>query len=89
MDNQGVSPNHDANHDANHDEVNIHDLISTFEAEREKLLRVLRNITEQDLEKSAVHPRLGTPMKLVDLAFFVAEHDDHHLAQMTYLATNQ
>lgn len=76
-------------HDANHDEVNIHDLISTFEAEREKLLGVLRNITEQDLEKSAVHPRLGTPMKLVDLAFFVAEHDDHHLAQITYLATNQ
>ncbi len=76
-------------HDANHDEMNIHDLISTFEVEREKLLRVLRNITEQDLGKSAVHPRLGTPMKLIDLAFFVAEHDDHHLAQITYLATNQ
>lgn len=76
-------------HDANHDEVNIHDLISTFEAEREKLLGFLRNITEQDLGKSAIHPRLGTPMKLIDLAFFVAEHDDHHLAQITYLAMNQ
>ena len=31
-------------------------------------------------------PRLGTPMRLVDLAFFVAEHDDHHLAQITFLA---
>ncbi len=76
-------------HDAPHDESNIQDLISTFEAEREKLLTVLRNITEQDLEKSAVHPRLGTPMKAIDLAYFVAEHDDHHLAQITYLALNQ
>lgn len=75
--------------DAPHDDANIQDLISAFEAEREKLLRVLRNITGQDLEKSAIHPRLGTPMKLIDLAYFVAEHDDHHLAQITYLATNQ
>ena len=76
-------------HDAPHDEANVHDLISTFEAEREKLLTVLRNITEQDLEKYAIHPRLGTPMKLIDLAYFVAEHDDHHLAQISYLAANQ
>lgn len=75
-------------HNSPHDEANIHDLISTFEAEREKLLKVLRNITEKDFKKSAVHPRLGTPMKLIDLAFFVAEHDDHHLSQITYLATN-
>ena len=75
-------------HDAPHDEANIHDLISTFEVEREKLLKILRQITEQDLEKSAIHPRLGTPMKLIDLAYFVAEHDDHHLAQISYLAAN-
>ena len=27
----------------------------------------------------------GTPMRLVDLAFFVAEHDDHHLATIVQL----
>ncbi|MFZ3265445.1 MAG: DinB family protein [Terriglobales bacterium] len=27
-----------------------------------------------------VHPRLKAPMRLVDHLFFVAEHDDHHLA---------
>lgn len=74
-------------HETDHDAVNIQDLIARFETEREKLLIVLRQITEQNLEKSAVHPRLGTPMKLIDLAFFVAEHDDHHLAQITYLST--
>lgn len=60
-----------------------------FEDEREKLLKVLWRATEQDLEKSAIHPRLGTPMKLIDLAFFVAEHDDHHLAQITALIKGQ
>ena len=28
----------------------------------------------------AHHPRLDRPMRLVDLCFFAAEHDDHHLA---------
>jgi uncharacterized damage-inducible protein DinB len=27
-----------------------------------------------------LHPRLKVPMRLVDHLFFVAEHDDHHLA---------
>ena len=30
-------------------------------------------------------PRLRTPMRLIDLGFFVAEHDDHHLARITEL----
>jgi len=28
------------------------------------------------------HPRLQQPMRLVDHLYFVAEHDDHHLARM-------
>jgi hypothetical protein len=27
-------------------------------------------------------------MRIIDLANFVAEHDDHHLAQITYLVKN-
>jgi hypothetical protein len=38
------------------------------------------------LSASAVHPRLQQPMRLVDMLYFVAEHDDHHLARMTALA---
>jgi uncharacterized damage-inducible protein DinB len=72
-------------HLADHNECNIYDLIYTFEKERKQLLHTLRQITDADLEKNATHPRLGTPMKLIDLAFFVAEHDDHHLAQITFL----
>jgi hypothetical protein len=28
------------------------------------------------------HPRLKTPMRLVDHLYFAAEHDDHHLARI-------
>lgn len=35
---------------------------------------------------SALHPRLHQPMRLVDMLYFAAEHDDHHLATMTALA---
>jgi hypothetical protein len=34
---------------------------------------------------SSLHPRLQQPMRLIDHALFVAEHDDHHLARITEL----
>jgi hypothetical protein len=33
-----------------------------------------------------VHPRLRQPMRFVDHLYFVAEHDDHHLATISELA---
>jgi uncharacterized damage-inducible protein DinB len=72
-------------HDTDHDAAEIEDLIAHFAAEREKLVAALSQASDADLEKSALHPRLGTPMRPIDLAFFVAEHDDHHLAQITHL----
>jgi uncharacterized damage-inducible protein DinB len=72
-------------HETNHDARDFADLIQEFKQHRHELMSVLRDVTEADLEKAAVHPRLGTPMKIIDLAYFVAEHDDHHLAQMTEL----
>ena len=49
--------------------------------------RALRDLAAADLERAARHPRLGTPMRVVDLAYFVAEHDDHHLARLRELLT--
>ena len=31
---------------------------------------------------SAHHPRLGRPMRLADMLYFLAEHDDYHLARI-------
>ena len=34
---------------------------------------------------TARHPRLKKEMRVLDLAFFIAEHDDHHLARISEL----
>jgi uncharacterized damage-inducible protein DinB len=68
---------------ANHDERGIEDLVAEFKESRQQLVDVLRKVKDEDLNKSALHPRLGIPMKIIDLAYFVAEHDDHHLAKIT------
>ncbi len=72
-------------HETDYDNMDMEVLLAQFTDLRDDLMTVLRSVAEEDLEKTAVHPRLKTPMKLIDLAFFVAEHDDHHLAQMTIL----
>jgi hypothetical protein len=72
-------------HETDHDAKHILELISEFEKGRSEFVTSLKNLTPEDLEKTALHPRLQTPMKIIDLAYFVAEHDDHHLAQITTL----
>ena len=74
--------------ESNHDDRNAIDLVTEFSKSRQRLVDLLRNIKDEDLDKASVHPRLGTPMKVVDLAYFVAEHDDHHLAKITLLSQN-
>ena len=71
--------------EADHDRHPLPALVDRFEPARRTLVEVLRRATEADLERSAKHPRLGTPMRLVDLAYFVAEHDDHHMARLREL----
>ena len=34
-----------------------------------------------DFARSALHERLGVTMRLIDMCFFQAEHDDYHLAR--------
>lgn len=72
-------------HEATHDSSSFEELIAEFKPQREKFVAALRSLKDEDLEKTSLHPRLKTPMKVIDLAFFVAEHDDHHLAQVTSL----
>jgi uncharacterized damage-inducible protein DinB len=73
-------------HQTDHDAQKITDLVKIFRKERTLLMKTLQTAHENDLQKAAIHPRLGTPMRLIDLAFFVAEHDDHHLAQISFLS---
>ncbi len=72
-------------HEANHNARPLAELLTEFERARLELVEQLELADDADWLRSALHPRLQTPMRLLDLAFFVAEHDDHHLATITSL----
>ena len=69
---------HDANHDATPTEI----LLQGFREQRQLFVKKLLGLNAEQLLKSSLHPRLKTPMRIIDLAYFVAEHDDHHLASI-------
>jgi len=71
---------------ANHNETPVSVLLQTFRQVRQQTIASLENIDEATIFKSALHPRLKTPMRTMDLFLFVAEHDDHHLARISELA---
>ena len=71
-----------ATHDADHNAAKTITLLQRFREQRQAFADKLLSLTDEQLERSALHPRLKTPMRIVDLAYFVAEHDDHHLARV-------
>jgi uncharacterized damage-inducible protein DinB len=54
----------------------------------EDVLADFRGVRGRFVERLAValHPRLQQPMRVVDMLFFAAEHDGHHLERMAELA---
>jgi uncharacterized damage-inducible protein DinB len=71
---------------ANHDATPIEDLLTNFRQIRKQTINLLEKLDEKQVFMSALHPRLKSPMRTMDLFLFVAEHDDHHLARITELA---
>jgi uncharacterized damage-inducible protein DinB len=56
------------------------EVLAAFRSARTALVTRLEALTLDDAERTAHHPRLDRPMRLVDMCFFAAQHDDHHLA---------
>src|SRR6266545_128476 len=71
--------------EADHNRREVKHLLQDFRRERRRFVERLESLSQEALARSAVHPRLRQPMRVVDMAWFVAEHDDHHLARMTEL----
>ena len=69
--------------EAGHNEKPLEGLMLAFTTERQKILEAIYNFDKEMLERTSVHPRLNQPMRLVDSLFFVAEHDDHHIAAIS------
>ena len=60
-------------------------ILDGFGRDRNLLVAKLRGLEPEVLKKISLHPRLLTPMTIMDLSYFIAEHDDHHLATITCL----
>jgi uncharacterized damage-inducible protein DinB len=66
--------------EANHNARNVEDVAAEFRAARLRLLDRVGALPAEAFARTRLHPRLKQPMRLVDHLYFVAEHDDHHLA---------
>ena len=67
---------------ADHNDQTMADLISRFEKARKHFITALRGVDDETQQFVATHPRLKVDMRIVDMAFFTAEHDDHHIASI-------
>jgi uncharacterized damage-inducible protein DinB len=68
--------------EANHNTRPVEQLLAEFRAARATLLKRVDALDASLFSRTLPHPRLKTPMRLVDHLYFVAEHDDHHLARI-------
>ncbi len=68
--------------EANHNARSLEQILTEFRAARERLLKRATELNSSLYARAVPHPRLKTPMRLVDHLYFVAEHDDHHLARI-------
>ena len=71
--------------EANYNTRSLLELQVAFDESRAWLVERLESVDETVGSRISQHPRLDRPMKIVDLMFFAAEHDDHHMACITEL----
>lgn len=69
--------------EAFHNARPLADILLAFREARSRSVTRLENLSDRELGSTALHPRLQQPMTVVDLFFFVVEHDDHHLARIS------
>ena len=68
--------------EARHNQRPIDEILAEFRSARSRLVSRVENIDPAIFARASLHPRLKIPMRLVDHLYFVAEHDDHHLAHI-------
>ncbi len=72
-------------HEAAHNTRPINEILNEFRALRQQLVAQLEALASTDFSRTARHPRLQQPMRIVDMLLFHAEHDDYHLARIREL----
>ena len=71
--------------EAGHNEKTLEGLMQQFTIERQRILETIYGFDKGTLGLLSIHPRLQQPMRLIDSLYFVAEHDDHHIAVISAL----
>ena len=72
-------------HEAAHNTCPIKRILNEFRTLRQQLVARLEALSPADFSRTARHPRLQQPMRIVDMLLFHAEHDDYHLARIREL----
>lgn len=70
---------------ANHNTADVQQFLNEFRKSRDRFINRLEALEDETQNFKSLHPRLKIMMRPVDMAFFTAEHDDHHLASMRKL----
>jgi uncharacterized damage-inducible protein DinB len=73
--------------DVAYNEWQIEKILSEFKSKRAHYLTRLKNHKPEFFGKVSWHPRLAKPMRVCDMLYFQAEHDDHHLVKIQDLKT--
>ena len=69
-------------YDARHNDVPVGSILKSFRGQRMELVDRLDGLEPEIFARIAFHMRLRVQMRLVDMIFFQAEHDDFHLARI-------
>ena len=69
-------------HEAKHNQRRLEEILSEFRNARCQLVDRTGGLEAALFAREIPHPRLKQPMRLIDHLYFVAEHDDHHLARI-------
>ncbi len=67
---------------AMHNARPINEILDEFRSLRQQLIARLEALAPADFSKTARHPRLQKPMRIVDMLLFHAEHDEYHLERI-------
>lgn len=73
-------------HEANHNARPVAEILAEFRTARVRFLERISVFPPEYFARTLLHPRLRQPMRMVDHLYFVAEHDDHHLARIWEMA---
>jgi uncharacterized damage-inducible protein DinB len=68
--------------EANYNARELQAILKAFRLARMNLIDAAEKCQPALFARTLLHPHLNQPMRLVDHLYFVAEHDDHHLARI-------